>query len=278
MTAQSTGDWHADDTALQEFYDGTVGPVMGASVETHVMRCSGCRARLSAITASQPLDDVWLAIRERIEPGAPGLMERLLQRIGISPETSRLLAAVPALRGGWVLGISVALLFSGIAAVYAGTLGLTLFVLVAPLAPVAGVALAYGRDGDPSYEIVMSTPYSSGRLLCLRTAGVLVSTVPAAVLAGLVLPGPSWLALAWLSPAAAGVALALIAAPFVGMSVASGTISVCWVVAASAAARMREPLALVAPVMQGAFLLLTVAAVAALLLQRDTFDLPGRQP
>ena len=262
---------------MQEFSDGTVGPVMGASVETHLMGCAECRARLTAITPAEPLDEVWLAIRETIEPDAPSVIERILGRVGLSAESSRLLAAVPALRGSWVLGMSAALLFSAIAAIFGGTLGLGLFVLVAPLAPVVGVAAAYGGDADPSHAIVTTTPYSAGRLLCLRTAAVLVSTVPAAVLAGLVLPGPAWLALAWLGPAAAGIAMALLAAPFVGMTVASGAIAIGWTVAVVGATRLREPLILVEPAMQAVFYSLTAAGIAVLLFRVRTLDLPGRQ-
>jgi hypothetical protein len=277
MTAQQAGGWHAGDVALQEFCDGTVGPVMGASVETHLMQCAPCRSRLTAITPREPLDQVWLAIRETIEPDPPSVVERLLGRVGLSGESVRLLAAVPALRGAWLLGMSAALLFSAVAAVFGGTLGLSLFVLVAPLAPVLGVAAAYGGDADPSHAIVTITPYSAGRLLCLRTAAVLVSTVPAAALAGLVLPGPTWLALAWLGPAAAGIAIALLAAPFVGMTVASSTIAVGWSFAVVAATRLHEPLVLVDPAMQAVCYSLTAVGTAVLLLRVRTLDLPGRQ-
>ena len=277
MTAQHAGGWHAGDAALQEFCDGTVGPVMGASVETHLMQCALCRSRLTAITPAEPLHEAWLAIRERIEPDEASVIERLIRRLGLSHETGRLLAAVPALRGAWVLGMSAALLFSGIAALFGGDLGLSLFVLVAPLAPVAGVAAAYGGEADPTHEIVITAPYSAGRLLCLRTAGVLVSTVPAAVLAGLVLPGPPWLALAWLGPAAAGIALALLAAPYTGMTVASGVIAVGWTLAVGGATRLREPLILLEPAMQVAFYSLTAAGIAVLLFRLRTIDLPGRQ-
>jgi len=277
MTAQQAGGWHAGDAALREFSDGSVGLVMGASVERHLMQCAGCRARLTSITPAEPLHEVWLAIRERVEPDEAGIVERLLRRLGVSQEAGRLLAAVPALRGAWVLGMSAALLFSGIAAVFGGDLGLSLFVLVAPLAPVAGVAAAYGGDGDPSHEIVSTAPYSAGRLLCLRTAGVLVSTVPAAMLAGLVLPGPPWLAVAWLGPAAAGIALALLAAPYTGMTVASGAIALGWTLAVGGATRLREPLILLEPAMQAVFYALTAAGIAVLLIRVRTLDLPGRQ-
>ena len=42
------------------------------------------------------------------------------------------------------------------------------------------------------------------RLLLLRTAGVLATSLPLTVLVGLALPGPAWLGVAWLTPAAAG--------------------------------------------------------------------------
>ena len=245
MTAQHAGGWHAGDAALQEFCDGTVGPVMGASVETHLMQCALCRSRLTAITPREPLDEVWLAIRERIEPDAPSVIERsypAARPVRSSPPVCWPPSRHCAVRG--CSGMSAALLFSAVAAALRRGPG--------PDAcscssrrwlPVARCCCRLRRRRRPlardrHHHALLRRP----ACCCLRTAGVLVSTVPAAVLAGLVLPGPTWLALAWLGPAAAGIAIALLAAPYVGMTVASGTIAVGWSFAVVAATRLREPL------------------------------------
>ena len=91
----------------------------------------------------------------------------------MSKETSRLLVAVPAFGDAWLVGMVAVTVFSGFAATFSDRYGLAVFLLVAPLAPVAGVSASYGRDADPSYELVTVAPYSALRLLLLRTAGVL---------------------------------------------------------------------------------------------------------
>ena len=45
---------------------------------------------------------------------------------------------MPAFRGAWLLGLLTVTLFAGIAALFAGEYGLTLFLIVAPLAPSRG--------------------------------------------------------------------------------------------------------------------------------------------
>ena len=130
--------------------------------------------------------------------------ERLIRWLGVSTEAARLLVAVPAFRGAWLLGLFVVTIFAGLAALFAGDYGLALFLIVAPLAPVAGVAASFGGDADPCHELVTVTPYSAVRMLLLRTAGVLATSLPVTLLAGLALPGPAWMGVAWLTPAAAG--------------------------------------------------------------------------
>ena len=60
-------------------------------------------------------------------------------------------------------------------AAYVGTHGVAVFLALAPLLPMVGVALAYGPTADPAYEIAAATPYSGVRLLALRTAFVVAT-------------------------------------------------------------------------------------------------------
>ncbi|MFF6905713.1 hypothetical protein ACFY9Q_07225 [Streptomyces sp. NPDC012389] len=54
-----------------------------------------------------------------------------------------------------------------------------LLLVTAPVLPLAGVALSYGRHADPLYEVVTSTPSGGLRLLLIRAAAVLAVSVPA---------------------------------------------------------------------------------------------------
>jgi hypothetical protein len=201
----------------------------------------------------------------------------VLSSCGVSGEPARLLVAVPAFRGAWLLGMFVVTLFAGLAALYAGDYGLTVFLVVAPLAPVAGVAASFGGDADPCHELVTVTPHSAVRLLLLRTAGVLVASLPLTVLAGLSLPGPAWLGVAWLTPAAAGVALTLLLSPLFGSTITATALGACWSVGVVAAARVADPAEVVEPTMQLVFFAVTLVAVAALVLRHPTLEHLGRQ-
>ena len=96
--------WHLDTSVLESYATGRSTPVGGASVEAHLMECRECGAVLRELMPREPLDRAWRAIRARVEEPRAGLVERLLAALGLSSESARLLAAVPAFRGAWLLG------------------------------------------------------------------------------------------------------------------------------------------------------------------------------
>jgi hypothetical protein len=277
MSWQSTPTWHLDETTLRAYVDGHTLHVVGASVESHLLECPDCRAHLRELMPHAAVDRAWAAIRVHIETPRRSVPERVLTWCGVSGESARLLVAVPAFRGAWLLGMFVVTLFAGLAAFFAGEYGLTVFLVIAPLAPVAGVAASFGGDADPCHELVTVTPHSAVRLLMLRTVGVLVTSLPLTVVAGLALPGPAWLGVAWLTPAAAGVTLTLLLAPVLGSTVIATTLAACWSVGVVSAARLSDPLEVVEPAMQLVFAALTLVAVAAIVLRHPTFEHLERQ-
>ncbi len=277
MSAWTSQPWHCDDEALAAFAAGTVDPISGASVETHLMTCEQCRAAVNELFPQQFLDDVWQDVRESIEAPAPGPMERLLTRLGISGETARLLVSVPAMQGAWLVGLICATGFAALATVMSDELGLVTFLLIAPLAPLAGVAASFGGDADPAHELVSATPYSPVRLLMVRSAGVLCTSVPLTVVVGLALPGPNWLAIGWLTPAAAAVTLTLAVGPWLGHTVTATVLAATWSVAVLSAAWMDDPLVLIEPAVQTACLALAVLGATAVALRYRTLGTTWRQ-
>jgi hypothetical protein len=277
MSWQSTPTWHLDEATLRAYVDGHPLPVVGASVESHLVDCPTCRGRLGELMSHETVDEAWSAIRAHVEAPRPSVAERVLRWLAVSAESARLLVAVPAFRGAWLLGLFTVTLFASAAALFAGEYGLTVFLIVAPLAPVAGVAASFSGDADPCHELVTVAPYSATRMLMLRTAGVLATSLPVTLLAGLALPGPAWLGVAWLTPAAAGVALTLLLSPQLGTTVPSAALGACWSVGVVAAARLNDPLEVVEPAMQLVFTAVTLAAVAALVLRQPSFEHLGRQ-
>ena len=71
MTTSDARPWHCDEETLAAFALGTVDPVSGTSVETHLMTCAECRASVSRLYPADVLDLVWDGVRERVEAPAP---------------------------------------------------------------------------------------------------------------------------------------------------------------------------------------------------------------
>ena len=232
MSWQSTPTWHLDETTLRAYVDGHPLTVVGASVEAHLVECPDCRVRLGELMSHEAVDRAWAAIRAHVEAPRRSVAERLIAGSASPRESARLLAAVPAFRGAWLLGLFTVTLFAGIAALFAGDSGLTLFLIVAPLAPVAGVAASFGGDADPAHELVTVTPYSALRACCCcAPPACWPPRCRSRCWAAWLLPGPAWLGVAWLTPAAAGVALTLLLAPLFGSTATAATLGACWSIA-----------------------------------------------
>ena len=73
--------WHASGAALQGWVDGTCGPVVGASVEQHVVHCAQCRAEVAGLVPAESLASGWEAVLAIVEMpdhvAAAALSERL---------------------------------------------------------------------------------------------------------------------------------------------------------------------------------------------------------
>ena len=83
--------------------------------------------------------------------------------------------------------------------------------------------------------------------------------------------------MAWLTPAAAGVALTLLLAPAVRLHRHRRDPRRLLVVGVVFAARLSDPVEVVEPAMQLVFAVLTLVAVAALVLRQPSFEHLGRQ-
>jgi hypothetical protein len=260
----ASGSWHVDAQSLQSWVDGSAGSLVSVSIEQHVLRCAHCRAQVATLvpeTERPPWEDVLAAI----EVPRPGPAERLMVRLGLSQSDSIVLSSAPTLRVAWLLGTIGVLFFVVVAAVLAHDGGLGLFLVVAPLIPVTGVAAAYGPSSDPSYETVLASPYAMVRLILLRTVSVLFTSVPLVIVAGLFLPASPLVAVAWLLPAAGFIAVVLTMSNWVDPTYAAAVVAGGWVTVVVWAARTGDPLAVFAPAAMGAYAVLFAVAVLTLL-------------
>lgn len=218
--------WHLDPEAIRRYTQGAVPLELAASAETHLMKCALCRGVISSYMDARRVESIWHEVVDRVDAPPRSRPERMLVRLGVGEATARLVAATPTLRGPWLLAIAGVLALATWTA-QADERFLRMFLVVAPLGPLAGVAVAFAGGLDPTREIGLAAPYSGLRLLLIRTAAVLAVTVPIVAAAGLALPGTQWLAVAWLLPTAGltGVALALTArmTPVVAVGVVAAT-------------------------------------------------------
>ena len=196
-------------------------------------------------------------------------LERALLALRVPEPTARLVAATPVLRTAWLVAVGVALLFASVAAKETWQAGdqLAIFLALAPIVPVAGVAMAYGPQSDRTYEVAVAAPMSGMRLLLLRTATVLAAAGALSLLAVLAAPTAGWLRLAWLLPGAATTSVTLAAATRTSLRRAAGVVSVVWlcvvIVGAQAADDATAPFRLAGQAAALAVTLLAVGLLAA---------------
>ena len=270
MTTGTQG-WHADPELLSSYLAGALDAVTAASVEEHVGRCETCRAAVGNLLEPQLVERTWAGIRDAVERPPLPYPQRLARRCGLPEPTAVLLAAAASLRGAWLVGAFLSVSFATMAAYLSDGTALAPFLLVAPLAPVLGVAAAYGPRQDPLEALIATAPYGRTKLILLRTIAVLVSVLPVTALLGLAIPGPPWIAAAWLGPALALVPVLLALAGFVGPRAAATIVTIGWssVVVASTRGSL-EPTWPVEAAQQGVYLILGVAACAVIAVRAGT--------
>lgn len=265
--------WHLDEATVTRYAHGRVTMAVAASVEAHLLACAPCRALLTPAVDLARLRSLWDDVAERVDTPAPGLVERLLRLARIPEDTSRLLASTPSLRASWLLALGAVLGFAALAS-EADERGTLLFLTLAPILPVVGVATAFHRRLDPAHEIGLAAPYPAFRLLLLRSAAVVGVTSLAAAGASLLLAGPALAAAAWLLPALALTSLTLaLSRRFDIVHVACG-VGAGWVAAVAGAQIEGGRFAAFGTAGQLACLLVTVASLLALVAYRDRYATP----
>jgi len=266
--------WHVQSELLERYARGDADGAQAFSVEAHLPSCPQCRGQIAALVDGAVLQGAWEGIEERLDAPRRGPVETALMRAGVSEHVARLLGATPALRLSWLLACALVLAFAAWAASRHDG-GVYWFLVLAPLLPLAGVAVAYGPDVDPTYEVGLAAPMRSFGLLLIRALAVLVTTTAMAAIAALALDGLHWSAAAWLAPSLGLTLASLALATRMSALAACASLGALWMLAAGVGWHLaREPLVLFGAAGQVTCAL--VAAIAAFVLARNADSIERR--
>jgi hypothetical protein len=266
--------WHVPDDELRRYAERVLAPPLLWSTEAHLAGCAPCRERLTTTAGPDLARAGWERLAAELDAPVPGPIERLLIRVSVPEHTARLLAATPVLRLSWLAAVATTLALTALLAHLAHP---AVFLAVAPLLPVAGVALSFGPRVDPTYEIAVVAPMHTFRLLLLRCVAVVSATTGLSAAASLALPEYGLAAVGWFLPALVLTTLSLALTPRFGPVLAAVAVGVGWVVlvtstwgVGTAGSALFVPAGQLALALTGGLAALTVARL------RRTFETPRR--
>jgi hypothetical protein len=263
--------WHVEPQLLRRYAQGGSDLADSFSIEAHVLECALCRGELAALADHDRLEQVWSGVEDAIAGPAREPVESLLVRLGVPDHLARLLASTRSLTLSWLGAVSICLALA-VTAAHLSPRGLLVFLALAPLLPLAGIASVYGPSVDPTYEISLAAPMRGFELLTVRATAVLSVTTALAALAAAALPDFGWLAAAWLLPSLALTALALALATYVPSPAAFWTAALVWIAAVGLTASSGDRFAAFGRSAQAGFLVAIVIATALLAHRREAFD------
>ena len=267
--------WHPGVEALREYATGRPSAAAAASVEAHLVGCAPCRSAVAPLAPAAVVDAGRLRLREAIQRPRRPWAVRLAERLGLGEPNATLLSGSSAMQDAWIVSMVVVLGFAAAAPSFAGGLGDAAFLLIAPLVPVVGVALVYAGTEPTIESISAAAPYSQLRLLLLRSAAVLASTLPVLALAALAARGGGWAMAAWLLPSLAFTSVVLALSTWVAIEVAAPAVALLWAATVCAAAVQHAPESVVSAAVQPIYLALAAGAVAVLAVQLRRGNSPG---
>ena len=273
--------WHVDTVLLERYVSDDLSDAGMASVEMHVTACATCRSLVAVRADGAARTRIKGALDKRLDTPPLGRMEQLLGRAGINDIDARVIGATLSLHGSWLTACVLTLAFVVLAATTGPErAGLAVFLVAAPVVPLAGVALAYGPRVDPTYEIATAASLPGARIVLLRTVAVTAPVIPAIAALSLMLPvGP--LAFAWLLPALGLSTASLALATLMPLGRAASGLGALWLVGAgvslvgaprTTAEAFVQGFVAFRPSGQLLFASVTAAAVVAVVLRRAELE------
>jgi hypothetical protein len=272
---------HASPALLDRYAGGdtAIAPDALWALEAHLETCAACRDRLSGAVTDRAPDvvalvervfdglDAEIAVRPRMPARRLLVWRRVARRTirWVAPTLLRYIAMT-------VVMVLVAVGFDLVARATGRQPSLVL--LVAPVAPLLGVAAVWARGTDPAHELVAATPRAGLYLVLRRTLAVLIVVIPVLAVAGLVVGASP---VRWLVPCLAFTVSALALGEVIGVPRAAAGLALLWsaAVVAPSLVTARPPVVL-EPVSLPGWAALTAAVAVVLVLRRRSYTgMPG---
>lgn len=215
------------------------------------------------------------AIEAEIDAPSPGRLARMLLRLGVSEGTVPLVTATPALRRSWIASVLVAVLFALSAAgsnTGDGVDRIVAFLTIAPLIPLAGVALAFGPRVDPTHEVALAAPIDGFRLFLVRSLTVVGASTLALLIVSLLVPSGGTHRVAWLLPALAATTLTMALSTRFDPRMAALAVAATWLAIVTIAVSASDTAAAFGPTMQILSLFVAGAGAVGLAQRRRRLD------
>jgi hypothetical protein len=268
VSAQSIRDYATGGTATPDERIWTL--------EAHLESCPVCRQRLADTVSAPPgrltglLDTVWLNLQPELSASTPAPARSSLVR---SARTWASPVMVP-----WLATTSLVVLMAlgfDLAARAAHSPLPSVALLLAPVAPLLGVAAAWSGGIDPVHEVVSATPRSGLYLVLRRTVAVLAVVLPLLAVVGWVIG--SSLAL-WLVPCLVFTLAALALGSRLGVPRAAAGLGAAWAVFVVVPSLVTTSIPVVLrPASLLGWAAVGILAVAVLLLRADSYTHLGSQ-
>ncbi len=211
---------------------------------------------------------------DRAPDGAVPWLDRACARMGLPPYVAGVVSVTPSLRLPWLAAAAVVALFAAIGASTDPDRAL-LFLAVAPVVPLAGVAAAYGPWSDPMFETVRSTPVSGFAMVLARSVAVMITAIGVLAVASLLAPGHVAWSWAWVLPALALSLSSLVLSTLTAAPVAAAVVAGAWCVALATVAVLGDPFALFRGPAQLVLLAVAIAASLVIARRRERFEVEG---
>lgn len=274
----TSASWHAPRDVLTRFAHDPAGvdTATAASVETHLVACAGCRAELARLADPAMTAASWDAIADRIDRPRASLLQRILELVGVSSGSARLAAATPGLRLSGLTAVIGLTALAVVVARHADAHGP--FLAVAPLVPLAAVALTFAAAVDPGGEAGVATAVHGAGLAVRRAVAVLVLAFAVLGTGALALPAFGSTPLGWVLPATALATGSLALGTWVRIEIALAGLAGAWATGVGilryleGIERPFADVALFSPAGQGLALALTVAGALVLAARADRYS------